>query len=474
VQLIQILIFAATATLIGMLGNVGWRRWLLLVASVIAVYWLQSTLPIRHLDFWLPTATLVMTVLVWAVTRPSDAEPVDQRETLIAGGVIAGIVILLAFTRFVEPLAALTASRPPQVYQVAIVLAIGIGFILAALYARSRGLSLAAGGLLVAILVILKLPSASVAASHILRTINNQAITGASALDLGWLGFSYIAFRLLHTILDRWNGRLPSLSLIDFVIYVIFFPALTAGPIDRVERFSKDLSASFRLNADALLSGSKRIVLGLFMKFVLADLLALISLDGVRAAQIHQAGWLWLLVYAYAFRLFFDFAGYTHITIGIGQLAGITLPENFDKPYLKGNLTTFWNSWHITLAMWFRAYYFNPVSRALRPRHVPIPVIIAFTQLTTMLLIGLWHGITWNFAIWGLWHGVGLFINNRWQNATRARMRRWNENPRLKPILSVAGVLVTFHYVALGWVWFALPDLSLSVNTFLGLFGVTA
>jgi D-alanyl-lipoteichoic acid acyltransferase DltB (MBOAT superfamily) len=210
------------------------------------------------------------------------------------------------------------------------------------------------------------------------------------------------------------------------------------------------------------------------MKFVLADLLALISLDGARAAQTHQTGWLWLLVYAYAFRLFFDFAGYTHIAIGIGQLAGITLPENFDRPYLKGSLTAFWNSWHITLAMWFRAYFFNPVSRALRTRSVPVQLIIASTQLTTMLLIGLWHGVTWNFAIWGLWHGIGLFVNNRWQNATRVRMRQWNENPRLKSALSAAGVLVTFHYVALGWVWFALPSLSLSVKTFLGLLGLSA
>jgi D-alanyl-lipoteichoic acid acyltransferase DltB (MBOAT superfamily) len=249
---------------------------------------------------------------------------------------------------------------------------------------------------------------------------------------------------------------------------------LAAGPIDRVERFSKDLHADIHLTADAFLAGGKRIVLGLFMKFVLADMLALISLDGARAAQVHQPGWLWLLVYAYALRLFFDFAGYTHIAIGIAQWAGIVLPENFDHPYLKGSLTTFWNSWHITLAMWFRAYYFNPVSRALRTRKLPVPVIIAFTQVTTMLLIGLWHGITWNYAIWGLWHGVGLFINNRWQNATRARMRHWNENPRLKPVITVAGVLVTFHYVALGWVWFALPSLSLSVNTLLSLFGITA
>jgi alginate O-acetyltransferase complex protein AlgI len=179
------------------------------------------------------------------------------------------------------------------------------------------------------------------------------------------------------------------------------------------------------------------------------------------------------MLYAYAFRIYFDFAGYSDIAIGLGRLLGFRIPENFDRPYLKTNLTAFWNSWHITLAMWFRAYFFNPLSRAMRSGRVAIPtaVIIAASQLSTMVLIGMWHGITWNFVIWGAWHGVGLFIHNRFADLTRASQRRLNEKPRLKLVLDAVRVVLTFHYVALGWVWFALPSVALSWDVMARLFG---
>src|SRR5262249_20136445 len=134
----------------------------------------------------------------------------------------------------------------------------------------------------------------------------------------------------------------------------------------------------------------------------------------------------------------------------------------------------FWNSWHITLSQWFRAYWFNPLSRWMRTSKVKIsPVMmIAISQISTMLLIGLWHGITINFVFWALWHGIGLFVHNRWQNAMRLRwMKLEKARPRLKRALGWLGVLITFHYVALGWVWFALPTPELALQTFKHLFG---
>jgi len=143
---------------------------------------------------------------------------------------------------------------------------------------------------------------------------------------------------------------------------------------------------------------------------------------------------------------------------------GIRLPENFKAPYLKPNLTQFWNNWHITLTQWFRAYFFNPVTRSLRSgrKPLPIPLIIFITQIATMLLIGLWHGVTWNFVIWGLWHGLGLFFHNRWSEWTKRRFAtlslRWQQ------VLNVGGVLLTFHFVAIGWVFFALPSPAVSLH----------
>jgi D-alanyl-lipoteichoic acid acyltransferase DltB (MBOAT superfamily) len=179
-----------------------------------------------------------------------------------------------------------------------------------------------------------------------------------------------------------------------------------------------------------------------------------------------------LLLYAYAFQIYFDFSGYTDIAIGMGRLLGFKLPENFNSPFLKPNLTQFWNNWHITLTQWFRAYFFNPVTRALRSgkKALPIPVIILITQLATMVLIGLWHGVTLNFVIWGLWHGLGLFVHNRWSEMTRSRMA--TVSSRLQTALNLGGVFLTFNFIALGWVFFALPEPTISVHFLRVLFGL--
>ena len=297
----------------------------------------------------------------------------------------------------------------------------------------------------------------------------------ATGFDIRWLGISYIAFRLLHTLRDHQTGKANNLNLQEFMIYVLFFPALSAGPIDRAPRFAQDLRKPFQLDAKEVLAGGERLVMGIFKKFVLADTLAVIALSEVSASQAASTGWTWLMLYAYALRIYFDFSGYTDIAIGLGRLFGIALPENFDKPYLKPNLTLFWNSWHMTLAQWFRAYFFNPVTRALRTLSKPIPMflIILVGQLSTMLLIGLWHGFTWNFVLWGLWHGLGMFIHNRWSDYLRKRLAGKVITPRWQFWLNLGGMLLTFHYVTLGWVWFALPNLASSLRVFGLLLGVS-
>jgi D-alanyl-lipoteichoic acid acyltransferase DltB (MBOAT superfamily) len=288
----------------------------------------------------------------------------------------------------------------------------------------------------------------------------------ASPIDFGWLGFSYIAFRLIHVLRDRLAGRLPSVSLRDFVTYIIFFPSLTSGPIDRIERFAPQLSNVFQLGNDQLFGAGQRLALGLFMKFVMADSLAFFALNAANAHQINSSLWMWVVLIAYSFRIYFDFAGYTHIAIGIGMLFGVVLPENFDRPYLKPNITAFWNSWHLTLAQWFRSYYFNPITRWLRGIKIPVWLIILFGQLSTMALIGLWHGITLNFFAWGLWHGFGLFLHNQWTTFTKTRPIAIN--PRITQPL---GIIATFVFVTIGWVWFALPQAADANRVFSVLFG---
>lgn len=463
--LTQIFVFATLGLLAGRAYGRLSRPWLLFAASALAVFWLQPATLLRGFDFWLPALSLGLAALVWALTLPADYA--RSRQDIQAAVALAAIVLLLAATRYLdEPL--LTASRPPQVELAAVVVAALAALVwLAARFARGRGLLLNAATLLVlAVVVVLKAEPLARSASGWLRSLGGQDPALASAIDFGWLGFSYIAFRLVHALRDRFAGRLPAVPLRDFVTYIVFFPALTAGPIERVERFAPQLQQSFLLGNDALLAAGRRLVTGLFMKFVLADSLAYFALNAANSQQTSSALWMWVLLIAYAWRLFFDFAGYTHIAIGLGQLFGVALPENFDRPYSKPNLTAFWNSWHITLAQWFRSYYFNPLTRFLRTHNWPVWQVVLVGQLSTMALIGLWHGVTWNFLIWGLWHGVGLFAHSQWLSLVKAR-----PFPLSTFDLKPSSTLLTFFYVSLGWVWFALPQPADALRVLRVLFG---
>jgi alginate O-acetyltransferase complex protein AlgI len=467
-----IVIFVAGAALYGLIVPPKWRGWALLAASVVAIYWLQPAIAVRPVDFVLPTATLVLGVASWLITR-QDGE--IDRDNWLALGLIAALVVALAAA---GGLLSLTASPPPNVLEVMVAL-VATAAVVAAFAPLARDRQRAASIfilLIVVVFVLLKADALSEALSAWLRARTGRSLHLATVNEVQWLGFSYFAFRLIHTLRDRQTGRLPALSLREYITYLIFFPAFTAGPIDRAERFVNDYraltTAGALPDASRTTIGLSRIVIGIFKKFVVADSLALFALNATKATQAQTSGGMWLLLYAFSFQIYFDFSGYSDIAIGLGTLFGINLPENFDRPYLKDNITAFWQSWHITLSNWARFYVFTPLSRALMGRaHKPSPtVIVLVSQVATMLVIGLWHDITPNFVIWGLWHGVGLWVHKLYTDRTRTFYQGLNERPRLRRALSVGSTLLTFHYVALGWVWFALPDLPTSWNVLTRLF----
>lgn len=483
----DVLLLAGLALLLRVAGRGELRRWLIYSASVLAVYWLQPALPVRYLDFWLPTGTLALAVLGWLLTAPPEKR--FTRKNALAAALLAGLVLLAGLSRYLGGGDWLLANRPPPASQTLTGLALacaGLGGLALGLRGKMPASRLlgAAIVLITALLVWLKTPALALEAGRVLRGLAGQNVDLASPLDVRWLGFSYVAFRLIHTLRDRQTGRLPDADLVTYVAYVVFFPAFLAGPIDRLERFERDFTAaessaglrdgsvgltarSFSrlaeldeaLAGDLALAG-QRLILGLVKKFVIADTLGLAALNPVNALQVQEPGWMWLLLYLYAFQIFFDFSGYTDIAIGLGLILGVKLPENFAAPYLKPNLTQFWNSWHMSLTQWFRGYFFNPFVRWMRGRGRRIsPVwVLLFSQTATMLLIGLWHGVTLNFAAWGVWHGLGLFIQNRWTETTRGWFAERNFSPLARRALSIFSTLLTFHYVALGWVWFVLPD----------------
>jgi alginate O-acetyltransferase complex protein AlgI len=452
-----------------------WRTWAILAGSILAVYALQPQLFVRWLDFLLPTLTLLLTISSWYLTRAADQT--ISREDMYTFALTTLLITLLALMRYLPAdMRVLVASRPPNLLIIAglALMLLMISVLLARLPFSRAALIM----LLLALFIILKTESFATTTSAILRRSFEQDVTQAKALDLGWLGFSYMAFRLIHTIRDRQSGILPALTLREYMTYVVFFPAFIAGPIDRAERFVADLRelpTLKRFDSIRFTDGCTRIGVGLFKKFVIADTLAQgMALDATNAAQVEHTFGLWLLLYGYALRLFFDFAGYSDIAIGIAILFGVRLPENFKHPYTRTSITAFWQSWHITLSDWVRTYVFSPFSRwmlKLKPRPMPI-VSVLIAQLVTMITIGLWHGVTVNFVLWGIWHGLGLWVHKQIADRTRKWYRELPNHKWQYHIWSAVFWFITFHYVVLGWVWFALPHFDQSINVFRQLFGM--
>lgn len=459
------------------------REWALLIGSLLAAYWLQPSITrVPYVDYTLPTILIALTVIVWWMTRQPTGDtyqPITREDWLTLSLIVAVIVGVAALYHLDSALRLTT--RPPALSRILIGL-LAIGTIIGGLCALLRRVSqqrILAGLILliIGLFLLIKTEPLTIGIARIWREQTGRDPSLAGVGDLAWLGFSYLAFRLIHALRDRQTGKLPALTLRQFTTYALFFPAYTAGPIDRAERFQRDLLSLptlLGLDPARITEGLTRIMIGVFKKFVIADTLAQgMALNPTNAAQIDSAIGLWTLLYGYALQLFFDFSGYSDIAIGIGLLFGIRLPENFDRPYLKTSITAFWQSWHRTLSSWARFYVFTPLSRLLltRQHKPPTTLIVLSSQLATMIVIGLWHGVSWNFLVWGAWHGVGLFIHKQWSDRTRTWYRSLHDKPGQKRAWFIITWFITFQFVVIGWVFFALPDLDTSLHILRGLFG---
>jgi D-alanyl-lipoteichoic acid acyltransferase DltB (MBOAT superfamily) len=271
------------------------------------------------------------------------------------------------------------------------------------------------------------------------------------------VGVSFLALRLTCYLVDATFQR-ERLSLVDFLLYLFYFPAFVAGPVDRPGRFEEKLSAWSSPKWRDIGAGVERFVEGLFKKFVLADLLRGYTIAEL-PVEATSGPMLWVGLFAYSLYIYWDFSGYTDIALGVGRCIGLQLPENFDRPYSKSNLSDFWNSWHMSFSFWLRDYIFAPTNLAvgrrwsLPPMFAPVPAL-----LLTMLACGLWHGYTTGFFIWGLHHGVGLSGHRIYQSLIQKRLGRksYRELSGRKSYQRL-GQLVTFLYVSVGWCWFVWP-----------------
>lgn len=509
-DLTAILVLGLAAVLYAAVVPARWRPWAVLLGSIIALFWLQPPLAPRYADFLLPSASIALAVAGWWLSRPprrafmtpapvpvteqsdspanEDDIPVPRvyvRDDWFTLLVVLTAILALSLFRYVGADFRLTASRPPSPLFVGVTaIEVGLVFTAAALILRRLPQKAVLNGAIVAMVglfILVKWPPASSAIAGWWRGLTGQDVTLAATTDLAWLGFSYVAFRIIHTLRDRQTGILPDLSLRAYLSYILFAPAIVAGPIDRAERFTPEFQALPLLRGFEPArwgAGLWRIAEGLFKKFVIADLLAQgMSLTPALAAEAHSTAALWALLFGYGLRLYFDFGGYTDIAIGLGMLLGIKLPENFNRPYWRTNITAFWQSWHITLSNWARFYIFTPLSRGLLRRRQPgqpsllsPTMIVLASHLATMTVIGLWHGITWNFLIWGVWHAVALFAHKQWSDRTRKWYRSLQGKKWPRRGWAMVGWVFTLVYVMLGWVWFLTPTPAAAIQTFDKLF----
>jgi alginate O-acetyltransferase complex protein AlgI len=258
------------------------------------------------------------------------------------------------------------------------------------------------------------------------------------------LSLSYYAFQALTYTIDIFRGDTqPASDYVDYLASVTFFPTTLAGPITRVG----SLLPQWKWK-NVVLTGEEGgralflIGLGLAKKFLIADYLGNNLVNRVfDLPALYSGGDVLVGVYGYAFQLYYDFSGYTDIAVGSGLLLGIRLPVNFKWPYGASNIADFWRRWHISFSDWLRDYlYFSlPLGRTRAMPYVGL--------IVTMMVGGLWHGVSWTFLIWGVLHGTGLATFRLWQSLRRSQ-------PEASAMGRAAGGLLTFHFVLLGWVFF--------------------
>jgi alginate O-acetyltransferase complex protein AlgI len=236
------------------------------------------------------------------------------------------------------------------------------------------------------------------------------------------LGISFYTFQKLAYIIDVYDGRLqPCRSLLDFSVYVAFFPQIVAGPIVRGGELLPQLAAPRRLTVELVSAGAGIFLLGFVKKAYVAEYLGQFLVDPVFAepGAYSRLGHL-LALLGYGAQVFCDFSGYSEMAIGCGRLFGIELPVNFNYPYLSKNLIEFWRRWHITLNTWLFDYIYGPLTAGqgfMRGR-LDLGFVVVF------LLSGLWHGARWTFVLWGAIHAVALIATRRWDVYYRGLCRR--------------------------------------------------
>jgi D-alanyl-lipoteichoic acid acyltransferase DltB (MBOAT superfamily) len=269
------------------------------------------------------------------------------------------------------------------------------------------------------------------------------------------LGISFYTFITIGYLIDvYWKARVPETNLINFSLYVTFFPQILSGPIARSTSLIPQLYRDHPFTHKNASDGLRLMLWGFFQKFVIADNIAPYVDTIYNNISLHNGSSMLLASYLFAFQLYCDFAGYSNLAIGSARILGFELMENFRKPYFATSVTEYWKRNHISLTTWLRDYIFYPLmGSSFTPAKISVNIIIMF------LISGLWHGANWTFIIWGLIQGVYLvydLLTSKWNK----KITKYFKQHGLLRVKKGLDVLITFNLIVLGLIFFRANSVS--------------
>ena len=286
-----------------------------------------------------------------------------------------------------------------------------------------------------------------------LPLIINKISPVANLGAIGFIGISYLSFRTIQIVIETYDGTIEKLGILDTVYFVLFFPTLSSGPIDRSRRFDEEINKKIPRKEyfdEYLIPGIKKIFKGLMYKFAIATLIHTYWIS-----KIHpNPGILPIISYMYAYTLylFFDFAGYSLIAVGTSYIFGVHAPDNFNKPFISKDMKEFWTRWHISLSRWFGDYIFSRyVLNAMRNKKFKKRSTASHVaQMITMITMGFWHGLTWYYIAYGLYQGVALVLTDEYTKKSKVykkyKKKKWFQRIQ---------IVVTFHLICFGMLIFS-------------------
>lgn len=261
------------------------------------------------------------------------------------------------------------------------------------------------------------------------------------------IGLSFHTFQAMSYTIEVYRGRQQAERHLGiYALYVLYYPQLVAGPIERPQQLLHQLKAEHPFKYEKVVGGLRLMLWGMFKKVVIADNLGLFTDQVFNAPSRYRGTILLIAMLFYAFQIYCDFSGYSDIAIGASRVMGIDLMKNFDRPFISKNITEFWRRWHISLSTWFNDYLFTPLVIARRDWG---KTAVVFALFVTFFISGLWHGAGWTFIIWGLLHGIAVgfeFLTKK------SRLKVAKKIP--PTIYNTGSLLLTFVFLCIAWVFF--------------------